>query len=197
MATTADTNRGFIASRKLDGQAPGAANWYETNARNAAQIFPGDLVFLDANGEVQAFTGTSATAIAPLGVVQAVYNSNKRPLTFNQPDVGGPFVQASTAAWIAVHDDPDLVFLVNADASANRTMIGDFASVTAGAANTAAGRSGMAISVATVTATAVGHPLKIVGLGPTEIDGAYGAGNDLEVIISNHVWRRHDRNNVI
>jgi hypothetical protein len=97
MATSSNSPRGLVPSRRLDGQVPGRVKLYETGGRNAAAIYKGDPVYLDTNGEIQVMTGTSAGAPALLGVVAQIYNSNKRPLTHNLPSTPHR-IDASTAA---------------------------------------------------------------------------------------------------
>jgi hypothetical protein len=195
MATSGASRRGLVASRTLEGEPPNRTKLYPTLGGNAAAVYKGDLVFLDTTGRIQVFTGTSAAAPAPIGVVAAIYNSNKRPFTHNLPST--PLnIPVSTAGFAAVHDDPDTVFVIEADASLQPQDVGKYATVSAGPANTAAGTSGMVLVYTEVTGTSVGHPLTIVGLAPNELDELGGTSNDVEVVISNHHFRKNRARNV-
>ena len=88
-----------------------------------------------------------------------------------------------------------MIFLVNADSAVSQADIGNFVRATAGPANTALGRSGFQIRSVDSTASAVGSHFQIVGVGPNEKlsglgDTAFGANQDLEVIIVDHHYRR-------
>jgi len=190
--------RGFTPARRLDGQPPARAKLYPTGGRNRAQIYRGDVVYLDTNGELQRvdFSPASATQRGLLGVVQAVYNENKRPFTHNLPATGH-YIAASTTGFAAVVDDPDCVFIVELESPCTNAAVGQWCNVTANAPNTAAGYS--RLRVADVTATSIGHPFKILGLAYTElaVTAAGSNNNDVEVIITNHMWRKARTNNTM
>lgn len=187
--------RGFVEFRHLNGHVSPRTQWYRVKADGASgahQKFPGDPVEL-VSGQTVARIPAAATAagLPILGVIRACYNSDRRPLTFNQPSTGGPFLPASTAGWVEVNIDPFQTYLVNTDATVDSTLIGQFVDVTAGSANTAAGRSGMSIEVATGTNTAAATvPFQVIGIGPNNLDGIIGGENnqDVEVIIARHIW---------
>ena len=114
----------------------------------------------------------------------------------NQPSVGGPFLPASTAGFVEVNIDPLQTYLVNTDATVLSTLIGQYVYVTANTPNTAAGRSGMTIEVATGTNTAAATvPFQVVEVGFNNLDKATGSGlvqgeanQDVEVKITNHAF---------
>ena len=98
---------------------------------------------------------------------------------------------ASVAGWVEVNEDPHQTYLVNTDATVVSTLIGQFVDITANTPNTAAGRSGFSIEVATGTNTAGATvPFQVVGIGPDNLDGIIGGENnqDVEVIIADHIW---------
>ena len=196
MAVNVNDPRGFVPTRHLSGRIDFSHNLMRVSANNPTRIFIGDPVFLGADGKVRVIA-TSAVSVgdrAPIGVVRGVYNSDGRPLTHNLPGTG-QFIAASTQAFVDVCDDPDVIFLVNADSAANQAQIGQFVRATAGPANTALGRSGFQLRMVDQTASAVGSHFQIVGVGPNEKlsglgDTAFGANQDLEVIIVDHHYRR-------
>lgn len=196
MGVNVNDPRGFVPSRHLSGRIDFSHNLMRVSANNPTSIFVGDPVFLGADGKVRV-VDTSAASVgerAIIGIVRGVYNSDARPLTHNLPGTG-QFIAASTRAFVDVCDDPDVIFLVNADSAANQGQIGQFVRATAGPANTALGRSGFQIRMVDQTASAVGSQFQIVGVGPNEKisglgDTAFGASQDLEVIIIDHHYRR-------
>lgn len=189
--------RGFVEHSHLSGSNCPAVRHYRVKAdgvSGTSQKFPGDPVVLVSGDTVAVLPAAGTVAALPvLGVVRAVLNSDKRPLTFNQPSVGGPFLPASTAGWVEVNVDPFQTYLVNTDATVVSTLIGQFVDVTANTANTAAGRSGFSIEVATGLNTANNtRSFQVIGIGDNNLDGIIdGEGNqDVEVIISRHIFTR-------
>src|SRR3990167_10474012 len=155
MAVNVNDPRGFVPSPHLSGRIDFSHNQMRVSGNNPTSIFVGDPVFRGADGKIRRIA-TSAVSVgdrAPIGVVRAVYNSDGRPLTHNLPDTG-QFVPASTAAFVDVCDDPDVIFLVNADSAVSQADIGNFVRATAGPANTALGRSGFQIRSVDSTASA-------------------------------------------
>ena len=190
--------RGFVEFRNLHGNVNPSTRKYKVKANGVSgshQKFPGDPVVL-VSGQTVARIPAAATAAAlpVVGVIRSVLNSNGRPLTFNQPATGGPFLPASTAGFVEVNTDPQQTYLVNTDATVVSTLIGQFVDVTANVPNTAAGRSGMTIEVATGTNTAKATfsanpvPFQVIEVAPNNLDGIVGgeANQDVEVIIHYH-----------
>lgn len=192
-----DNPRGFVEHKSLSGSVCPRTKRYKVKAdgvSGAFQKYPGDPVVL-VSGQTVARIPTAGTAasLPILGVIRSVLNSNGRPFTFNQPSVGGPYIPASTAGFVEVNIDPDQTYLVNSDATVTSTLIGQFVMVTANTPNTAAGRSGMSIEVATGNNTANRTlAFQVIGIGDNNLDGVIeGEGNqDVEVIISDHIFRR-------
>ena len=190
MATSGNNPRGFVPTRTLRGDSNFRTTIYATLGGNLNQLFKGDLVFLDALGRPQLVTGVSAGSTAPIGVVAAVYDANKRAKTHALPS-GHIGADVSATNFVEVYDDPDIVFTVQADTSVGPGFIGNYVAVTANAPSTAAGRSGQIVAIADLTTSALGHPLQIIGIAPNEMDELGGANNDIEVVISHHKRRPH------
>jgi hypothetical protein len=195
----ANTPRGFQAMMSLHGDYEPHTHRYKVSADNAAAIFPGDPVVQNAQGGVQSWRTADASALSAqrglLGVVKAVYDSNGKPLTHSQP-TKGPFLDASTEGWVDVIIDPDVLYAVNASASASREMLGQYAPMAVGTDNSAAGISGIGIDLANVVATAAGAEVfQIIDVSPGELNqpdliGGAAANNDVLVRISDHMYRR-------
>lgn len=191
MSTTPNRPRGFVATRTADGEPPNGANLYPTGS-NRAQIFIGDAVFLDANRKIQVFNQqTSANAPAVLGAVVGLFDNNKKP----QTHLAAKGIAVSAAGYVAVIDDPDVLFEVQCSASVGPSQIGQFAQPTSGAGNvgvTANGQSTYMLNDTTVV-TAAGHAFQVYSISPRELDGLGGPNNKVLVRISNHVFRRSTR----
>ena len=190
--------RGFVPSRHLSGRIDFAHNQYRVSANNPKAIFIGDAVELFSDGKVRVIDASAATANerAVLGVVRSVYDSNARPKTHSLPGTG-QFIDGSTAGYVDVVDDPDVIFLVSTDATADQSMVGSFVNVTAKAPVSSNGISGMHLKLSTVAVSAqAGLRFQIMGVAPNETatggigDGGFSLNQDLEVRISKHMWRR-------
>jgi len=193
--------RGFVASRNLDGHSGNfRTERLPVSADNATALFMGDPVVRGAQGGVERFDPVNASTVALqrglLGVVRAIYDTNGKPLTHSQP-TNGPFLDASTAGFVEVITDPDVVYRVNCSATATRADIGNFAPVTFGVYNSAAGISGAGIDLTTVASGAGEQVFRVLNVAeagfPDDVTEA-AANNDIEVMIADHEYRRaHQR----
>lgn len=195
--------RGFVPVRHLHGRTSFQMTLRPTRGKNHQQLHIGDVVFLDASASkgIQRYHSPASAAAKPvLGVIGAVYDSNRRPTTFSQP-TAGPRIAVSTDGFAGVYEDPDIIFAANASATATFQHVGNLVQVRVCAPNTAAGRSGMGIDIGT-TVSGAGHPFKIFQISPLDgqLDEARvsGAANqDVEVICVHHQWRTANRRNQI
>mgnify|MGYP003651512576 CR=1 FL=1 len=191
--------RGLVPYRHMTGHAVIGTRRYSVKSDNPKAIFRGDPVELGDDGYVRVIdtSGVSALERGILGVVVGIMDSNGRPLTHDKPS-GGGFLDASTAGFVEVADDPYTTFLISSDATAAQTMIGQFCRATAGSANSAAGISGFHLRLADATASSVGHRFRIIAIGPNEraigndrVAGSeFALNQDIEVLISDHDWKR-------
>jgi hypothetical protein len=190
--------RGFIPTRHLQGRTSFQMELRPTGdgtkGKNDTQIYPGDVVYLDASGGIQRFhdAASGGDSQLPLGVVGQVFNADRRPYTFNQPGTGGPYIPTSTMGFAGVYEDPGIIYQAEASATATYLNIGKFLQVRVCAPNTAAGRSGMGVDMGT-TATAAGHPFKMYGISPLDgvLDEARISGevnNQVQVVLVNSQW---------
>lgn len=180
--------RGFVEHRHLSGANSPATRRYRVKANGDSgtyQKFAGDPVTLVSGDTVGRLVMPATTASMPvIGVIRAVYDSNGKPFTHSNL-----FIPSSTAGLVDVNIDPHQTYLVNTDATVVSTLIGQYCEATANTPNTAAGRSGFSIEVATGTNTAAanGVPFQVIGIGANNLDGIVGGENnqDVEVILSN------------
>lgn len=159
-----DNAKGLRPVRYQGGAAyTGAANRYYVPASDGTAIYLGGLVkpagSADANG-VMSVTGNVATGNAVLGVVVGV-----EPVTAESTI----YRVASTARYVLVADDPNLVFEIQDDsvggalAAANVGNTADLTGFTSG--STATGASSIEIDSSTATASGDGtEDVLILGL---------------------------------
>lgn len=168
-----DTPRGLWALRHLSGSHVPTRR-YTVDASNAAAIFRGDMIKIEADGNVT--VGAPGSGSAVIGVAAACYNANKKPVSY---------LPASTAGYIDVWDDPDTVFGIQADGTTVSTDIGAVKDhIATHSGNTRTGISGQELQ----STDADGNQLKIIG--KIDIPGnEWGAHVDLEALIVEHHYR--------
>lgn len=193
-----DDARGFVEFRHLGGAVCPSTYRYkiEQHGRSGQFAkFAGDPVVF-ASGQYVARASADNSGARPLvGIIRAVYfdsTGRPKPATFSQP-VTGPMLPASVNGWVEVNCDPMQTYIANTDTTVLGTHIGMFCGTTVGAANTAAGRSGFMIRIASCTNAPNGDvPFQIIGIAPTELDGlTQTEGNqDVEVRIAHHAFNK-------
>jgi hypothetical protein len=163
-------------------------------SKNTARIWKGSLCYLDADGAVQSYTASASANTPILGVAAGSYdrvNGHPKPKTHATLQAA----EVSSDSCVDVWDDPDIVFVAQADTSSGESQIGRFVTVSAGTPVTAAGRSGDVIKNSAIFASAGdGAVLKVVGLALNELDRTGEANNDLEVIIARHHFNTSNNN---
>lgn len=175
---------GFRPSRYLSG-APwnGAATKYATQAGDATAIFIGDLVKLDGGADANGLrTVTQGTAgAAAVGVVVGIVVD---PTTINSAQ----YRVASTARYLMVVDDPNVLFEVQEDAVGGAlaaTSVGLNASAIVGSGSTTTGQSGMQLDTSTAATTAT-LELKIMEFVQRPDNEVATANAKVLVKINNH-----------
>ena len=180
MANT-DTPRGLRPVRHRNG-APynGAANLYFIPATDGTAVFLGDAVKLAGSADAE---GVPTVAQAAAGdticgvVVGFEANRDNLALTYRV---------ASTARYVWVADDPDLVFEIQEDSDGGALAaadVGNNADIIVGSGSTVTGLSGMELDSNTKgTATAT---LRIMRLVP-RADNEIGTNAMWEVMINEH-----------
>jgi len=140
------------------------ASGYDTN------IVTGDIVKLVAAGTIEKDAGT--TACTPIGVFVGC--------EYTDPSLGyllhndlWPADTVASDAYAYVVDDPDMLFQIQADDAVTQAMLGSNFAVVQGTANTALGRSGVALD-GDSTATTNTLPLRLVDF----VDGPFSTVGD-------------------
>ena len=149
----ANTPQGLRPVRYASG-APykGAANTYFVPAADSTALFIGDPVIVagsaDANGVPTATRATAAGGALWTGVVVGIINT---------PTVTTTYRPASTACYILVADDPNLLFEVQEDAVGGALAAADVglnADLIAGTGSTVTGKSAFQLDTSTKAVTA-------------------------------------------
>ena len=178
---------GLRPYRKLDGTPlVGAQNRYTIASSYATAIFQGDLVIPVTGGNIERYPGNTDAAV--LGVFNGVFYTDpttQKP-TFKNYYPGG--VAASDITAFVV-DDPDAVFLVDADAIFARADLFQNYSLTtvSGVTNTGNSLQQLDVSVSGTTTTFVVQAIDICQ-DPDNSDTSTANANIL-VRINNHFYR--------
>ena len=178
---------GLRPYRKLDGTPlVGAQNRYTIASGHTTAIFQGDMVIPLASGNIDRHTAGNGTAI--LGVFNGCFYTDpttQKP-TYKNYYPGG--VAASDITAFVV-DDPDAVFLVDADAAFTRAGLFANYSVTNTTGVTQTGLSKVQLDVSTAgTATTFAVQAIDISQDPSNSDTTTSNANIL-VRINNHFYR--------
>ena len=193
----ANRPRGFSPVRYLNGSPwNGAMNIYYHSTANASAVYKGSLVETDV--------GLASPSTDPLGTYQCII-----PCADDAPNVLGvawafgttpnvltqvnnlgavDYCPASTGMYIAIIDDPNVIFLVQDNGTTlTAGQIGlNFDTSSNAAGSSATGRSSGVLDQATLTAASA--QCRIMRLAPRP-DNTLGANADWEVLINEHVYK--------
>ena len=178
---------GLRPYRKLDGTPlVGAQNRYTISANNTVAIYQGDLVVPEADGDISRHVaGTSAAVI---GVFNGCFYTDP---TTQKPTYSNYYPGSVNASDITafVVDDPDAVFLMDADAAFTRADLFRNYSVTTAGGVTQTGISSVQLDVsASGTATTFAVQAIDISQDPDNSDTTVDNANIL-VRINNHFFR--------
>lgn len=183
---------GAVPVRTLHG-GPVVSNKYYVPASDSTAIFIGDFVgkvnAMDPKGEVGVVKALGATGDAPIGVVTGVEVDASNVYR-------GDYRAASTARYIYVCDDPDVVLRIAEDADSNVISAANVASgancdIALGAGSTVTGQSGHSLDSSTATTSSA--VCKILQAVANESNvAAQSGGAEFEVIILEHALRTAD-----
>lgn len=180
-----DRKFGFRPIKYLNG-APynGAVTLYYVRAADGTALFNGDLVKLDGGSDSNGIRSvTQATAAG--AVLGAVVGFAVNPLNLN---IDGTYRAASTARYVLVADDPNILFETQEDAVGGALAsdsVGLNADFIVGSGSTTTGQSGMQLDTSTAATTAT-LPLKIIEFSQ-RVDNEVGSANAKVVVkLNNH-----------
>lgn len=168
---------------RMAGGAPynGAVNMYYHAASDGTALYIGDPVVKDGGADTAGLASVvRGSAGGPFTGVVVGFVPN------GTVDIAG-YGAASTAYYVLVCDDPDVLFEIQEDADGGAIAAADIglnASVIAASGGTYTRRSGFELDTST-KATTAGLELKIVGLVP-RVDNELSANAKVLVRINDH-----------
>ena len=180
---------GLRPYRKLDGTPlAGAQNRYTIAAGYATAIFQGDLVQPTGAGNIERHTGNTSDAV--VGVFNGVFYNDpttQKPTYKNYYPGGITPTQGDITAFVV--DDPDAVFLMDADAAFTRADLFKNYSVTTAGGVTQTGISSVQLDVS-ASGTAATFAVQAIDISqdPDNSDTSVSNANVL-VRINNHFFR--------
>ena len=180
---------GLRPYRKLDGTPlVGAQNRYTIKPGYGTAIYQGDLVIPVSTGNIERHTAGNAAAV--VGVFNGVFYNDpttQKPTYKNYYPGGVTPTQGDITAFVV--DDPDAVFLMDADQSFTRADLFKNYSVTNATGTTATGISQVQLDVsASGTQTTFAVQAIDISQDPDNSDVTVSNANIL-VRINNHFFR--------
>lgn len=165
-----DAPSGFTPLYHLHGGTVRYNGKYTIASALASDIFLGDTVIETATGQ-----GTDIDVGATTGVILGVfagcsYTAANGDVVFAKQWVSGTATLGGVAAEAYVYTDPNIVYSAQVSAALSAAEIGQFASVIAGAGNTATGVSAFELNQATTVATILQWRILRFASAPTGID---------------------------
>ena len=178
---------GLRPYRKLDGTPlVGAQNRYTIASNHSTAIFQGDLVIPLTAGNIDRHTANNSTAV--IGVFNGCFYTDP---TTSKPTFRNSYPGSIVASDITafVVDDPDAVFLMDADAAFTRADLYQNYSVSTGGGNTTTGISEVQLDVS-VSGTNASFVIQAIDISqdPDNSDTTTANANVL-VRINKHFYR--------
>ena len=178
---------GLRPYRKLDGTPlVGAQNRYTIASNHTTAIFQGDLVIPLTAGNIDRHTANNSASV--IGVFNGCFYTDP---TTSKPTFRNSYPGSIVASDITafVIDDPDAVFLMDADAAFTRADLYQNYSVTTGSGNTTTGISEVQLDVS-VSGTNASFVIQAIDISqdPDNSDTTTANANVL-VRINKHFYR--------
>jgi len=178
---------GLRPYRKLDGTPlVGAQNRYSIASNHTTAIFQGDLVIPLTAGTIDRHTANNSTAV--LGVFNGCFYTDP---TTQKPTFRNSYPGAIVASDITafVVDDPDAVFLMNADDTFAQADLFRNYSVDTGSGNTTTGISEVQLDVS-VSGTNASFIIQAIDISQDPDNSDTGSANaNILVRINKHFYR--------
>jgi hypothetical protein len=178
---------GLRPYRKLDGTPlVGAQNRYSIASNHTTAIFQGDLVIPLTAGTIDRHTANNSTAV--IGVFNGCFYTDP---TTQKPTFRNSYPGAIVASDITafVVDDPDAVFLMDADDTFAQADLFRNYSVTTGSGNTTTGISEVQLDVS-VSGTNASFIIQAIDISQDPDNSDTGSANaNILVRINKHFYR--------
>jgi len=158
-----------------------AINEYPVDVGNTPTISPGDLIDMEADGNVSRAAADAGTSV--IGVCAYVLDTNRAPIALGQ-------LATTTVGYVGVYDDPSIIFRVQEDGDttpiSDRTCVGATANHIDAAGSTTTGKS---VQTLDSTDVGTGAQLKIIGLYDVPGNAWADTYTELLVVINEHHYR--------
>lgn len=183
---------GLKPVKHLDGSPwNGKYNIYSVSADDATAIYIGDLVTMDGTADATGkYPGVKQTTADDDTIVGVAIGFGTTPDLIANPDsLGTRYRPASVLRYVAVVDDPTVIYEIQEDSAGGSiaiTAVGNNADVVVGSGNTTTGMSGMELDSSDVGTTA--GDLRIMRVVNRE-DNALGDHCKWEVMINTHIYK--------
>ncbi len=178
---------GLRPYRKLDGTPlVGAQNRYSIASGHTTAIFQGDLVIPLTAGTIDRHTANNSTAV--IGVFNGCFYTDP---TTQKPTFRNSYPGSIAASDITafVVDDPDAVFLMNADDTFAQADLFQNYSVSTGGGNTTTGISEVELDVS-VSGTNASFIIQAIDISQDPDNSDTGSANaNILVRINKHFYR--------
>lgn len=182
---------GFQAINSMTGERP-VLQTFPVFVNSNHAYFINDPVYLMNTGQVHPVTAAVSAGFA--GVIQSLYTSDAdgrpRPLTFNQPATGGPFLASGATGFAKVNISPNQLYVAQIDVTASVGLIGNTVHISAAGGDRPSGVSRYNLAGATL-GTDAERPFKIVRIFEGERNtntGDIAAGGGVVVKLQNSVF---------
>jgi hypothetical protein len=184
-----DAPRGCVPVKMLGNKYESAGfSTYKVASGYASNIFNGMAVQLNASGTIEKAVDAKANSAKIVGIAAGVSytDSTGKPVWKNYWPASTA-TQGAVDAEIKVYDDPDQLFIVQADGAADQTSVGANAPMVGNAnGNTTNGMSTMELDFSNLTAS--DEQLRVIGI-VQDPDNTAGLTNvDLVVRINDHAY---------
>ena len=178
---------GLRPYRKLDGTPlVGAQNRYTIASNHTTAIFQGDLVIPTTAGGIDRHTANNSTAV--IGVFNGCFYTDpttQKPTFRNS--YPGSIVASDITAFVV--DDPDAVFLMDADDTFAKADLFQNYSVSTGGGNTTTGISEVQLDVS-VSGTNASFIIQAIDISQDPDNSDTGSANaNILVRINKHFYR--------
>lgn len=187
-----DTPFGLKPVKHLDGSPwNGKYNIYSISANDATATFVGDLVTMDGTADATGlYPGVKQTTADDDTIVGVAIGFGTTPDLIANPDsLATRYRPASVLRYVAVVDDPTVIFEIQEDSAGGAiaiTAVGNNADVVVGSGSTTTGTSAMELDSSDVGTTAGDLRIMRVVNRP---DNALGTNCKWEVMINTHIYK--------
>ena len=167
----------------------GKANVYYAPTTSATALYVGDLVTMAGSGSTDGcYPDIQASAASDITIVGVAIGFGTTPNLMADPaNLGQKYRPASTAMYVLVVDDPNVIFEAQEDGALAVSAIGNNIDFVATAGSSTTGRSAMVLDSDVIDPSTV-YPLRLLRLA-NRPGNALGTYARWLVMINGHIYR--------